>query len=204
MLGFRSEASLYQRVSPSNQWKSRKVQQNPGQEVVYYVSESQLDWNDNVPPLFYASNTQVHNYTGTTPFDLTLVRAPTTYMVDLQNIAKPQDITREMTPTKAKWYSLKPLDAIFRAAKTTLDKAQERCEADFDRSVCFTLQMAIEDYVHLDRSQKEEQESEHITNKLLPKSTGPFKVLKSRGHTVTIDSEGIQDTVTIDQTSLAP
>lgn len=38
---------------------------------------------------------------------------------------------------------------------------------------------------------------------LLPQATGPYRVIKSRGHTVTIEREGLQDTISIDQESSA-
>lgn len=100
-------------------------------------------------------------------------------MVDLQDIPTLQDITGEMNPAQAKRYSRKRINAICRATKTTLDIAKARFKAEFDRSIWFSPQIAIRRYVHLNRPLKEKQEAKDITNKRLPKSTGPFKVLKS-------------------------
>lgn len=52
---------------------------------------------------------------------------------------------------------------------------QARNKADFDRSVWFTPQIVLGDYLHLDRPPKENHEAGNTIKKLLPESTGPSR-----------------------------
>ncbi|CAN8061912.1 unnamed protein product [Agarophyton chilense] len=153
--------------------------------LAHYVSEHQLDWDDYVAPLVYVYNTQVQASTGTTPSDLTLTRAPPPIAVDLQESIIFQEITEGMNPTQAKRYSRRCIDRIIQSAKTVLTKAQRHYKINFDKAVWNTLTFGKGDLVYLDRPPKESEELEDTTRKLLPRSTGPYKVLKANEHTIT-------------------
>lgn len=91
-----------------------------------------------------------------------------------------------MTHAQGRLCSSKLNESILKNPQPTLDKAQVRYTADFDRSVWFSPQVPMRDYAHLDIPPSEKQEVEEIIKKLLHKSAGPFKVLWSLGNTVTI------------------
>ncbi|PXF49123.1 hypothetical protein BWQ96_01072 [Gracilariopsis chorda] len=163
-----------------------------------------MHWDDYVQPLVYAYNNLVHRSTGTTPFEITLVRAPPPYIVVLQDTGIPQDVTGKMTSAQAKRYSRKRIDSKLKAPQTHFGKAQKRYKADFDKSICFVRKFSPGDYVYLDRPPKEKHLAEDIAAKLVPRSTGPYRVIKSTGHTVTIDRDGLQDILSTDRVSMAP
>ncbi|PXF41191.1 hypothetical protein BWQ96_09085 [Gracilariopsis chorda] len=125
-------------------------------------------------------------------------------MVDLQDKGIFQDVNGEMKPAQAKSYSRKRIDSILKAAQTHFDKPQKPYKADFDKAIWFVPQFSPGDYVHLDRPPKEKQETEDTASKLVPRSTGPYGVINSTGHTVTIDRDGLQDMVSTDHVSMAP
>ncbi|PXF40453.1 hypothetical protein BWQ96_09829 [Gracilariopsis chorda] len=111
-----------------------------------------------------------------------------------------------MTPAQAKQYTRKRKDDIIRTASTRLAKSQRRYKNNFDKAVRFTPSFKAGDTVYLDRapSGKPQDDIEVITRKLLPRSTGPYQVLSSTSHTVTIEIDGLQDTVAIDRITAAP
>ncbi|CAN8067066.1 unnamed protein product [Agarophyton chilense] len=153
--------------------------------LAHYFSEHQLDWDDYVAPVVYVYNTQVQASTGTTPFDLTLTRAPPPIAVDLQESIIPQEITEGMNPTQAKRYSRRCVDRIIQSARTVLTKAQRHYKINFDKAVWNIPAFGKGDLVYLDRPPKEKEELEDTTRKLLPRSTGPYEVLKANEHTIT-------------------
>ncbi|CAN8069116.1 unnamed protein product [Agarophyton chilense] len=172
--------------------------------LAHYVSEHQLDWDEYVEPLVYAYNTQVHAFTGTTPFDLTLTRAPPPIAFDLPESIIPQDITEGMTATQAKRYSSRRIDRILQSVKTVLTKAQRRYKCNFDKADWKTPTFEKVDLFYLDWPPKDSEELEDTTWKLLPRSTGPYKVLKANEHTIILLIDGLQDTVSIYRVTRAP
>ncbi|CAN8062790.1 unnamed protein product [Agarophyton chilense] len=172
--------------------------------LAHYVSEHQLDWDHYIGPLVYAYNTQVHASTGTMPFHLTLARAPPLIAVHVQESIIPQDITEGMNPTQAKRYSRRRIDRILQSTTTVLTKAQRRYKCNFDEAVWNKLTFGRGDLVYLDRPPKDSEELEDTTRKLLPRSTGPYKVLKANEHTITLLIDGLQDNVSIDRVKRAP
>ncbi|CAN8077309.1 unnamed protein product [Agarophyton chilense] len=170
----------------------------------HYVLENRLDWDDYVEPLVYAYNTQVHASTRTTPFDLTLTRSPLPIAVDLQESILPQDITEGTTPTQAKRYWRRRVDRIIQSGKALITKAQRHYKVNFDKAVWNTPNFGKGELVYLDRLPRDTNELEDTTWKLLPHSTGPYKVLQSNQHTIKLLIDGLQVTVSIDRVTRAP
>lgn len=81
---------------PHTNGRAERFNHTLATRMAYYFSEHQLDRDDFVHPLVYDYNTQVHNSTGTTPFDLALIWIPSAYMVEIQDTPQPQDVTAEM------------------------------------------------------------------------------------------------------------
>lgn len=80
---------------------------------------------------------------------------------------------------------------MLKAAQTQLNNAQQRYIANIDKAIWCTPQFFPGEYVHLDQPPKKMHDVEEITTKVLPHSTGPYGVLKSHGHTHTIDRDGL-------------
>ncbi|PXF43244.1 hypothetical protein BWQ96_07017 [Gracilariopsis chorda] len=82
-----------------------------------------------------------------------------------------------------------------------MDASQRRDKADFNACVRATPSFARGDYIFHDKPQRKSTktaEDDAISRKLLPTTTGPFKVLKADEMTVTILNGTLHDTVSID------
>lgn len=175
---------------PRSNGKAEWFNRNLAFRLSHYVADHQLNLDHYVQPLVYAYKNQVYRSTGTTPFDLALSRAPPSYMADLQYSNVPEDIAGNITPAEAKRYSRKCIDTILKAARTRLDIAQKRNKEHLNKAIWFTPHFSPGNYVQFYRPPKEKDEAEDIAAKFLPRSTWPYKILKSTGHTVTIDLDG--------------
>jgi len=90
-----------------------------------------------------------------------------------------------------------------------LTKAQQRYKKYFDRKVRHVPTFATGDYVYVDKpppsaKTKAEVLADAPRSKLLPKSEGPFPVLTSTGHTITIRQDGVANTISADRATLVP
>ncbi|CAN8070204.1 unnamed protein product [Agarophyton chilense] len=144
----------------------------------HYTEEHQTGWDELVQPLTYSYNLQVHRSTQTTPFDLVLSRHP------------PGIVSR-------------------------LTAAQKRYKADYDRRVTKVVSVSSGQYVYIDNPPSgkrprpgdeadDEAIDRDINSKLLPKSWGSYKVLNASNHTVTVEQDGIPNTISIDRITVAP
>ncbi|CAN8067637.1 unnamed protein product [Agarophyton chilense] len=179
------------------------------QRLRHYVADHQSNWHAYVQPLTYGYNLQVHRSTGTTPFDLALTRVPPNVVLDEPSSATDPATPTQPTPGQMKRYTLRLLKATLQSARNRLTNAQQRYKADFDKSVRATPTFAADEEVFLDLPTTTPtggvlEEQERTSRKLLPKTTGPYKVISATDSTVTINVDGIHDTVSIDRVTRAP
>ena len=188
--------------------------------LVHYVSEHQNDWDQYVQPLTYAYNSQVHRTTGFTPFELVLNKAPKTpldvYVDIADDLVRPA--SRRLTDKNDDTANAKEearrlrlrLRAMIDKARRNSSVAQERYKRNSDRRVRFRVTVQEGDYVYLTRPPSSartvaEQLADIQHSKLRPKTTAEaYKVLKADRNTVTIDTNGIPDTVSIDRVTVRP
>lgn len=88
--------------------------------VVNYTAQHQADWDNQIRPLTYAYNTQVHRSSRTTPFNQALMRQPPHVTPDLKDSWIFQTFTAEVNSAQAKRYYRKKIDYILRTASTRL------------------------------------------------------------------------------------
>ena len=160
-------------------------------------------WPELVPMLTYAYNTQVHTSIGVTPFQLVLSRPPGSVVLrqepnyeDGEN--RPRLFLKRFTA------AVKELAA---GATEKLTKAQERYKRDFDKRVRPLTHAKTGDMVYVSREQptRASPGDNPRKHKLSSKAIGPFEVLDSDQHTVTVLREdGFIERVTRNRTSRAP
>lgn len=96
--------------------------------------------------------------------------------------------------------------AMRTTAKANMDKAQRRYKADYDKAVT-RKEFHRGQWVFVDRAPNTSQTpAEKLAgdahSKLLPKATGPFIVKKVGSHTLTIEENGVDNTITADRATL--
>ena len=192
---------------PQTNGQAERFNRTIVQRLRHYVAEHQTDWDLYIQPLTYAYNMQVHRTTGTTPFDLILSRHPPNIISGDVSTAVPDDLPDEdLSTAKLKKRILRDLQKGLEQAKTRMTKAQKRYKDDFDKNVHKTVTVQPGDYVFVDRPKRPLKGTDSSRDatynpglKLLPKSTGPFLVTKANADTVTIEEDGLQNTVSIDR-----
>ena len=176
--------------------------------IRHYVVEHQADWDKFIQPLAYAYNMQVHRVTNTTPFDLVLSRHPPDIIIRGQTTAIPSTVPdTEATPVQVKRNILRKLRQALQAARSRSTQAQKRYKEDFDRKVRFRISLQPGDYVFVDRPPRTATDSgteDTTTRKLLPRATGPFEVKSASEDTVTVEQDGLLNTISIDRVTKVP
>lgn len=97
------------------------------------------------------------------------------------------------------------------AVSSRLSTTQQRSKRDFDRNVRGELALKIGTYELVDRPQLAAIASDaanimanrRYTN-MLHGASGPYRVLNVQPHTVAIEEDGIQNTLSIDLLTLSP
>ena len=177
-----------------------------------YVTEHQLNWDDYIYPLTYAYNMQVHRTTGTTPFDLVLTRHPRS--IALRDAPTgTEGLPDKLTPVQFKRYTIRRLRSQLATAQDKMTAAQKRYKEDFDRKVRFRPVINVGDEVYVDRppltlQARERSELERyqdeVSQKLLPRSYGPYKVEEVTDTNVAIRRDGLLVSVTLDRITKVP
>jgi len=166
----------------------------------HYVANDQKDWDDYLPTLAYAYNRCVHRTTNTTPFDLTLTRAPPILGAELL-----ENEDRERAWSRDHW--VQQLTTTYAKANASLKRMQERYKRDFDKAVRTPnrhLRAGDKVFLHLEGTSQEETLLGRTRSKLDFKSLGPYVVISNNGHTFDIDVEGIPERVSSDRVRPAP
>ena len=166
-----------------------------------FVAEHPKSWDEYVGPLVYAYNTQVHSTTGLPPFNLVLTKPP-----------KPMIIRRETTheipcePREARARFKAQIARMVQETKSNSERIQRRMKQNFDNRVKPTRLIRKNDFVYLENVSTEYSKDTGVRNrhKLSRKATGPYMVIDESSHTVTIDRDGLNETVSRDRVTLAP
>ena len=192
---------------PQTNGQAERFNRTLGTRLRHYVTEHQRDWDEFVQPLTYAYNMQVHRSTGTTPFDLVLTRHPPGIAVSIPTSAVPPDRHVEPTTAQMKRITMRRLREVLARASEKLTHAQAQYKRQFDKTVSEPPTFLPGEEVFLDRPpdfSATALENEDGHRKLLPKTTGPYRIISADDNTVTIDRNGLKDTVSTDRVTRAP
>ena len=192
---------------PQTNGQAERFNRTLGIRLRHYVTEHQRDWDEFVQPLTYAYNMQVHRSTGTTPFDLVLTRHPPGISVSMPTSAVPPDRHTEPTTAQMKRITMRRLRQVLARASEKMTQAQAQYKRHFDKTVSALPEFRPGEEIFLDRPpdfSATALENEDGHRKLLPKTTGPYRVISSNENTVIIDRDGLRDTVAIDRVTRAP
>ncbi|CAN8075930.1 unnamed protein product [Agarophyton chilense] len=121
----------------------------------------------------------------------------------------------ELTPAQVKQNTLVRLRRALKHAESHCTAAQKRYKADYGRRVTKVVSISSGKYVYIDNPPSgkisrpgdeadDETFERDINSKLLPKSVGPFKILNASDHTVTVEQDGIQNTISFERITVAP
>ena len=175
----------------------------------HYICEHQTDWDDYVQPLTYAYNLQVHRTTKFTPFELTLSRAPPNSIVSTTHSSAPPDAPRFTGKTLKEARIARTLRGLIERARTNMASAQGRYKRMADAKVRPISIPEKGNQVFVDRPPSSaktvaERVADMPHSKLRPKTVGPYTVVSANRDTVTIDEDGVHNTVSIDRITPAP
>lgn len=166
-----------------------------------FVGEHPRRWHELTPALAFAYNTQVHRSTGVAPFDLVLSRPPGSVTI------KPEkDMHDAPPPSHAKAQFVAHMRRLVQQSRGVLAKAQGRYKRDYDKRVRPQAPITAGDRVYLERQGPgpTAEPGERSRHKLSPKADGPYPVVASTEHTVTILRDGLNEKVSRDRVSKAP
>lgn len=177
----------------------------------HYVAEHQKDREIFDQRLTYVYNTHVHRSTNTTPFSLVLSRHPPGRTLLPAKQAYHTYVSRQ-TSVQATRRALEALIHTLPAkADAHMCSSQQRYKRDYDKLVRVTSKFTPGDMVFVDRSPLSATVTTSASamanatyNKLLIRALGPFHVNSVQPHTLTIEEDGIPNTISIDRATRAP
>ena len=142
-----------------------------------YVAKSQADWDDFTSAITYGYNSRIHASLGFAPFELVLSRPPPPLAMEQpigKNYATPEDEKRRFV------HRLKELVPL---AKERLVEAQRKYKENFDKNARVSSSRYCPDsWVFL----RKESPNPEGKSKLDEIAEGPYRVIKSEGHTLVI------------------
>ena len=166
-----------------------------------YVGEHQNDWDLYHGALTYSYNNQIHSSTGVTPFELVLSRPPPQLAVQLPIPVtnKPTDASlTEGGIANGREQFIRRLRGLLPRVRRALDEAGQRYKTDADRKV---LKHQVADLA----GQRVWVRSEVVANKLAPKFTGPYTVIRATDKVVEIfDKKGAVSKISYDRVVQEP
>ena len=171
--------------------------------ICAFRADNQKNWPELVPMLAYAYNTQVHSSLGVTPFQLVFSRPPGSVVLQQEPVLE----NGERRPKRFLKRFMESVRDLAAGAAAKMKKAQARYKKNFDKKVRPLLHAYDGDWVYLSREQPSPSSpGDHPRkHKLSPKAIGPFEVLASDRHTVTIlRDDGFVEQVTRNRTTRAP
>ena len=178
---------------PETNGQAERYNRTLAARLRHFVSEHQDDWDAYIQPLTYAYNAQVHRSTNATPFSLVLSRHPPGPILEQST----DPISKPSTPERTKYVKTRMLSRIQDLMAGT-DKRLESAQAAYkryrDRKARVLAPIKPGQSVFVDRATL--PKSDELPNsKLLPKTEDPYAVIGATAQTVTIDENGIQNTV---------
>ena len=199
---------------PQTNGQTERFNRTLVQRLRNYVEEHQRDWDEYIQPLTFAYNTQVHQSTETTPFDLVPTRPPSGLALPGTVLQDAVSNTEDrQTLVQYERATLRKLRDALGRTRVKLTAAQRRCKTDFDQKVRFRPVIAVGDFVCVDRPPRPLTNTERgdlpsdggaPSVKLLPKTEGPFRVRSATETTVAVDQDGVSNRVSIDRVTKMP
>lgn len=166
-----------------------------------FASEHPKTWHEYAGAVAYAYNTQVHKTTGLTPFELVLSRPPPPTF-----LKREPNSTGAMEPRLERRRFTKQIQSFTAVAAARTKSAQLRYKRDHDARIKPLQAPQPGDQVYVQRQGPSEDAGtgERRLHKLQAKADGPYPVISATSHTVTIDRNGLLDTITRNRISKAP
>lgn len=140
----------------------------------------------------FAYNTQVHRSTNMAPFNLFLSQSPPSVAIQAETTPS-ESFSRD----QARLQFLSQIRKLVTQSRSSLAKAQEKYKKYFDRHVRPLAKVATGDMVYLERQASSSQETgrKKRRHKLSPKADGPYPVVSTTDHTITIVCDGLNEKV---------
>lgn len=151
--------------------------------------------------LTYAYNTQVHATTDMPPFDLFISRPP-----------PPSFVRREPSsadapePRLERLRFIKDLRRLTAMAASKSIKANSRYKKQYDARIKPLNTPKVVDSVYIRREAPMSDSSEQTKrrHKLQPRAEGPYKVVATTSHTLTVNRDVLRDNISISRVAKAP
>jgi len=169
-------------------------------QLRHYVADDPSRWDDLLPVITMAYNSQPHRSTGIAPFELVIPRRipnlPVRNLPPGTPLANTGTLNDEL-PLARKREFMARLRQQIPVVVEALRKTQQRYQRDFYHRVATrNADVKIGDYVHTNNHDRK--------NKLQSKGIGPFVVLDADASTFVIDIDGEEKRVSSDQVTPAP
>lgn len=169
-------------------------------QLRHYIADDTTRWDEVLPIITMAYNSQPHRSTGIAPFELVIPRRipnlsvrslpPGTQLRKRRN-------TDDGSPLRRKREFMARLRRQLPAVVEALRKTQQRYKRDFDANVgSRNKDIRVGDYVYTT--------NHHRASKLESRAVGPFVVLDADASTFVIDLDGEQERVSSDHVTPAP
>lgn len=175
----------------------------------HYAAELQRDWDTYVQHLTYVYNAQVHCTTNFPPSGLVLWQQPPVATTFDSPTALPSDAMVTTSSQVLPAQLLPGVATMRRATDRWMKTAQRRYKGEHDKKIRKASQMFnAGKYVYVDRPPVTASAGEILApdsySEVVSLKGDPFRVVKVLPSTVTIDKDGISDTVLIYRLALAP
>jgi len=165
-----------------------------------YVTDDPRRWDEILPVLTMAYQSQPHRSTGIAPFELVIPRRiPSLSVRNLPpgTLMKNKGTLKDGSPLARKREFMAKLRQQIPAVVEALQKTQQRCQRNFDSNVdTRNKRVRVGDYVFMMNHQQK--------NKLQSRTVGPFVVLDADDSTYVIEVNGKERRVNSDHATPAP
>jgi len=166
----------------------------------HYVTDDPRRWDELLPVLTIACNSQPHRSTGIAPFELVIPRQIPSFTV--RNLPPGTPLKNKGTlndglPLARKRELMAKLRQQIPAVVEALQKTQQRYKRNFDSNVdTRNKRVRVGDYVYTTNHEQK--------NKLQSRTVGPFVVLDADDSTYVVDVNGEERRVNSDHVTPAP
>lgn len=169
-------------------------------QIRHYVADNPRRWDELLPILTYAYNTQPHRSTGVAPFEMVIPRR----IPNLSVHSPPPGVaiqahgtTKDGSPLSVKRSFMARLRKTIPLVAEALRKTQQRYKKNYDKNLAIrNKDVKIGDYVYLKNNQRE--------HKLSSLTTGPFLVVDLDDKTFVVQMGDEESRVSWDQATPAP
>jgi len=169
-------------------------------QLRHYVTDDPRRWDELLPVLTMAYNSQPHRSTGIAPFELVIPRRIPSLSV--RNLPpgtplKNKGTLNDGSPLARKREFMAKLRPQIPAVVEALQKTQQYCKRNFDSNVhTRNKRVRVSDYVYKTNQQQK--------NKLQSRTVGPFVVVDADDSTYVVDVNGKERRVNSDHVTPAP